>query len=473
MKPLSIKLRLSLLVSLLTFAIIVVVSVVSYVELEESLLANIDEILRAMGEGVFATLDEQETHEAREAEFRSIVGGRHSADAAWYRVWINGSDQDLFASKPTNDTRGERFLRPPAEERPDLGEASFFNLYGNIDSGEKSSSRVIWMRRVLDQNVVNVLVARSSHYAHHELSEFYWLLLIVGSSLTLLTFLVVPVFISWGLHPIKRAGRQLQAITHRSLSRRPDQLETVSELKPFIAALDDMLIRLGAAMRQQEQFIADAAHELRTPVAILKSTLQTTQLQRRSVAEYEQSIEETLQDVGRLEHLIEQLLSLARLERPDELRGRVEVNLDVLLNEIVEALDARAAQQQGRLILAETASTRIRGNENELKQLFGNLMENALRHGPRGSTIHVRLEDGADKHVVVSVHDEGGQIPPEALAHLFNRFYRADASRSQESGGSGLGLAIAREIARQHGGDIDIASSPQLGTVVTVRLPKL
>ena len=473
MKPMSIRLRLSLLASLLTFAIIVVVSVVAYVELEESLLANVDEILRAMGEGVFATLDEHESREARETELRSIVGDRQSGDAGWYRVWVDGSDQDLFASDPASDFREERFLRPPAEGKPDLGEASFFNLYGDTDSGEKSPSRAIWMRRVLGQNVVNVLVARSSHYVYHELSEFYWLLLIVGASLTLLTFLVVPVLVSWGLHPIKRAGSQLQTITHRSLRRGQEQSETVSELKPFIAALDDMLTRLDAAMRQQEQLIADAAHELRTPIAILKSTLQTTKLQRRSVAEYEESLEETLQDVGRLEHLIEQLLSLARLERPDKLRKPVDVRLDALLGETVEIFDARAVQQNGRVILSKTGSAWVRGDENELKQLFGNLLENALRHGPRGGTVRVALEDGADSRVTVSVRDEGGQIPPDALAHLFDRFYRADVSRSQKSGGSGLGLAIAREITHRHGGDIDISSNPQFGTVVTVRLPKL
>jgi two-component system heavy metal sensor histidine kinase CusS len=474
MRPLSIKLRLSLLVSLVTLAVILTVSIVAYVELEESLLGNVDEVLRAMGEGVLAAFDKNENPQARAAEFQSILGTRNVKDPAWYRVWMDESDQDLFAGELPNDPYRELFLHPPGDAEPEVGESSFFNIISDADRDRKQACRAVWMRRVFGQQVVNILVGRSSHYVYHELGEFYRLLLIVGASLMLLTFLLVPVFVAWGLGPIARASAQLRTITHKSLGQeKVFAARTAPELQPFVAALEEMLSRLDKAMRQQEQFIADAAHELRTPVAIIKSTLQTTRLLHRAADEYEQSIDETLEDIGRLEHLIEQLLSLARLEGVDRLQEPARVRLDALLNGIVRMFEARAAQQGGRVIFSEAACTWVRGDEHELRQLFGNLLDNAVRYGPPGGTVRVTLENSSDRRVTVTVHDDGGRIPPDALAHLFDRFYRVDSSRSQASGGSGLGLAIAREIALRHDGNIAITSDPQTGTSVIVHLPRL
>jgi len=471
MKPMSIKLRLSLLVSLLTLAIILVVSVATWVELGESLLRSLDKILRATGDAIVATFEENDSWQERENDFRSIISSGNADDSVWCRVWIDGSEEELFASGLTNFPRRESLLELLPEEAPEVGQTSTFSAATEIDPDRMRPYRVLWLRHPIDHGVVNVLVGRSSHHVHHVLVEFYQLLLIVGTSLMLLAFLATPFLVSWGLRPIARASARLQKITHRSLKQDRERSETAPELKPFLAALDDMLARLDQAMRQQEQFIADAAHELRTPVAVVKSTLQTIQLQPRTVTEYEESIEETLQDVGRLEHLIEQLLSLARLETPEAMRTCQEVRLDAMLGETVGIFQARAAQQGSQILFQNPPVTRLQGDAGQLRRLFSNLIDNALQHGPARGTIRVKLEQGTDHQACVSIHDEGGQIPAEALAHLFDRFYRVDSSRAQASGGSGLGMAIAREIVHRHGGDIEVTSNPEAGTCVVVRLP--
>ena len=472
MKPLSIKLRLSLLTSLLTLAIILVVSVVAYIEVQESLLRNIDEILRAMGEGIVATLDEHEDPDLREAEFRAIVGDGAAEGGTWCRIWAEDSEQDLLVSDLSGHIDRALLMEPPAARRPDVGVSAFFNVVGSVHLDKNYRYRVIWMRRLQDREVVNVLVGRSSHYVHHELTEFYQLLLVVGIGLTLLAFLLTPILISLGLRPVAQAGAQLQTITSKNLGRERTTSEIVPELKPFIAALDSMLARLDQAMRQQERFVADAAHDLRTPVAVIKSTLQTIRLQPRNTTEYEQGIDESLQDLARIERLIEQLLSLARLEGTDE-PPTAKVCLNVLLDEAVRTFETRAAQHGGRIIFAKSPVIWVRGDDGQLRQLFDNLLDNALRHGPVGGTVCVQMEDGTDDSVTVSVHDEGGQVPSEVLARLFERFYRVDSSRAQASGGSGLGLAIVREIVGRHDGEVQITSDPQTGTRVAVRLPKL
>jgi heavy metal sensor kinase len=471
-KPIALRLRLSLLVSLLVVIVTVVLSVSAYIELEESLLRNTDELLRVMGEGIAAALNEPAGEAQRGEQIRAIASSGGSRRPLVYRIWEDGQESDLYTGGSLDVSYLELLLHPPDVERPEVGAASLFNSFSYAGSKLKDRYRLLWMRQTSGQRVVNVLVGHSSGTVYHEMGEFCRLLLVLGGSMTLIAVVLVPVLISWGLRPIARAEAQLGAMTHKSL-RQKNLLttEVPPELQPFVAAMNDLLVRIDKAMQRQERFIADAAHELRTPLAVIKSTLQVTRLQRRSDAEYEQSIDESLRDVGRMEGLMEQLLSLARLDEAQGPAGFVPVRLDLLLDDLVKVFNGRASQQGGRVVTAQAEALEVRGDENELRQLFSNLLDNAVRHGPPQGTTRVTMQAGPDGWVAVTVHDEGGGIPPEALAHVFDRFYRVDPSRSQVSGGSGLGLTIAQEIARRHQGDIEIRSDPRSGTSVMVRLP--
>jgi signal transduction histidine kinase len=126
--------------------------------------------------------------------------------------------------------------------------------------------------------------------------------------------------------------------------------------------------------------------------------------------------------------------------------------------------------ERPRVICTDMPATTVRGDADELAQLFRNLIDNALLHGPRDGIVTISISAGADSTVSATVHDEGGQIPHEALGRLFDRFYRADPSRASATGGTGLGLAIVREIVRRHNGHVEITSTPATGTTVTVRL---
>ncbi len=146
--------------------------------------------------------------------------------------------------------------------------------------------------------------------------------------------------------------------------------------------------------------------------------------------------------------------------------------MDILLKSLADVFADRAEQQGASVVYANDAAVCVQGDETELRQLFSNLLDNALRYGPPKGIVRITLQDGPGPWVTTCVHDEGGAIPPEKLPHLFDRFYRVDSSRSQASGGAGLGLAIAREIVLRHHGDIAITSDPQTGTSVIVRLPR-
>ena len=312
----------------------------------------------------------------------------------------------------------------------------------------------------------------SVHHVEHEMAEFLKVLLVEGACMVIGGTVLGTLIVLWGLRPIRRTADRLRGITHRNLGReRLEDVRAPSELGPFIASVSEMLARLNQVLERQRQFTADASHELRTPLALAKSTLQAARTRPRDPAAYRQAIDETLGDLDRMERLMCQLLVLARMDESDRAPEAADVPLDAVLARVAAEGGAAAVQAGSRVVLEAAPPLRVRGSEEQLVQLFGNLVENAVVHGPPGGPVRILLSDEGNGRCAVCIHDEGGAIPPEVLPHLFDRFYRSDASRTRTTGGAGLGLAIAREIARRHGGDIVITSSPATGTRVVVSLP--
>jgi heavy metal sensor kinase len=464
---LSLKWRVTLWVSTVLVVVIATISIVAYVEFEEFHLREIDRTLLAMANGITASLNNRQDQEQLEQEVRAVTAAS-GPNAAYFscRIWMEGSSADLLASD-TPDSKYGRWLHGlPEQDAPAQEQYVFMNIGRSGDE-----YRAVWMRRTIDERIVNIVVAGSSHFTFHELHEFLQLLLILGASLVIGSVVAIMWTVRCGLRPIDTTAKQLQEIEHPNVGKVVfDKKMVPEELCPFVGALNDMLDRLNSVLQRQKQFTSDAAHELRTPLAGAKSTLQAAQMHQRQPDEYRQAIHNTLEDVARMERLIEQLLILARMEEAGGQTATAQVELDVLLGELVEIHDEKARQAGGKVILAESSATTVPGDLDELARLFSNVLDNAVRYGPSGGTVSISLISGPDGYALVSIHDEGGNIPPDAIPRLFDRFYRVDHSRSSSTGGTGLGLAIARQIARRHNGDISITSSPDSGTVVSIRL---
>ena len=519
MNPVPLKWRISLLVTLVLVAATAVVCSVAYYELGESLRGNIENTLRAMVGGVLAAMEDPS--EAEE-EIRNITGNAALGRAGRYRVWMDGSDKDLYASSSRGVTDRAWMWRLEGIKPPEPGQMVFFDA--GLDGREYI---VAWSRQRDDGAVVNVLVALSIARVRHEMREFLNVLLIIASAVTAGAVALGVMIVLWSLRPVARTAERLRTITHHDLGRAHlEDLRPPAELRPFVDALGNMLARLDAAMRRQTEFTGDASHELRTPLASAKSTLQAAVSRPRQAEQYRQAIEETLGDLDRMDRLIRQLLALARMDESDSPGQRRQVRLDELLADLAAAANAggheplahakkRKAEDENeneneddgcrqghaptsyrclsatanatkgsvanaantderpRVVCRDMPATTVRGDADELAQLFRNLIDNALSHGPRDGTVTISITPagGADSTVAAAVHDEGGLIPPEALGRLFDRFYRADPSRASATGGTGLGLAIVREIVRRHNGHVEITSTPATGTTVTVRLP--
>jgi signal transduction histidine kinase len=256
--------------------------------------------------------------------------------------------------------------------------------------------------------------------------------------------------------------------------RRPDALAPLAErglpqeLQPLAGSLNELLSRLDAALGAQRRFTADAAHELRTPLAALKLQLD---LARRAgdsptrLAAYD----DLDAGVARASHLVDQLLTLARIE-PEALATRAtDCDLVALAKDAIVARGALAAEKGVDLGLARETPVRVHGDPASLAILLSNLLDNALRHTPAGGRIDVAVDgdgEGDEARAVLTVADTGPGIPAEERERVFDRFFRGPGSRDP---GSGLGLSIVKRIADAHHASIEL-DAPQKGSGLVVRV---
>jgi two-component system OmpR family sensor kinase len=277
-----------------------------------------------------------------------------------------------------------------------------------------------------------------------------------------------------GLRPLDAIGETASAIAAGDLSRRVERAEERTEVGRLGLALNSMLARIESSFRAQEaserklrRFVADASHELRTPLSAVRAY---SELYDRGAAERPDDLERSMQGISReserMSVLVEDLLLLARLDdgRPLE---REPVALDEVVGEAVETAQAVDPERQIELH-AEPAT--VLGDRVRLRQIVDNLLANVRAHTPAGTpaSVSVRRKNGSAE---IAVTDEGPGLDEEHLEHLFERFYRADASRSRASGGVGLGLAIVAAVAEAHGGTASASSRPGEGTTVAIALP--
>jgi signal transduction histidine kinase len=466
MTSLSLKIRITLWVSAVIVVVIATISIVAYLDFDEAHQNSIDQTLLAMANGIVSNLDDSRSMEKLMEEFRTVTVKSGWNPYISYRIWLDGSSTDLIASDTPDSRRGSWLRELPDPNNTSQGEPMFVNLGVPHDE-----YRAVWVREKSNGGIVNIVVAGPSHLTFHELYEFERLLIVLGGSLILGSVIAVMWTVRCGLRPIALTAERLKDIKHPNVGEVIfGDKKVPMELHPFTEALNNMLSRLNRTLQKQKQFTSDAAHELRTPLALAKSTLQVAQMNQKDASEYKLAIAEVLKDVDRMEHITEQLLILSRMDETNEYLASEEVQLDVLLSELAENYSKKMECSGGKVIFEETTATTIRSNLDELIRLFSNVIDNATKYGPSDGTVRITLEHNPKSYVTVRVHDEGGNIQSSALPYLFDRFYRVDHSRSRSTGGAGLGLAIAQEIARRHKGDISITSSPTSGTLVCIRL---
>jgi heavy metal sensor kinase len=271
------------------------------------------------------------------------------------------------------------------------------------------------------------------------------------------------------LRPLAAMAAQADRIDHRRLDERLPVANPGDELGRLGVAFNAVLDRLSSTVQAQRRFMADASHELRTPVSIARTTAQVTlRGESRPEAEYRESLQVVAAQTQRLTKMVDDMFMLALADidaRPLTLR---DLYVDELLRECVDAMRVLADTRRITVGVDVTPEIQAHGDEGLLRQLFMNLLENAVRHTPDGGTVHVTAR-AAGSSVEIAIEDSGPGIPEQDRERIFERFVRLAPPGSE--GGAGLGLPIARWIAEQHGGTLEVDSRAALGARFVVVLP--
>jgi len=311
-----------------------------------------------------------------------------------------------------------------------------------------------------------------------EMDDFYSALYRIKA----LLLVSIPIFLicAWfggywmsrhALDPVDRIIQTAKNISVQNLSSRLEVPRTGDELQGLSETLNGMLERLETAFKKITQFTADASHELRTPVAVMRTRAELSLRRARSVDDYRDTVAQIHSELERTSDLIEKLMFLARADSGAEPIPFAPVDLREIVREVCTQGSALAEAKQ--VTFRENLpdhSMWVQGDEDLLRRLFLILIDNAVKYTPADGTVEVSVVE-KDGTATGEIRDTGIGIASADLPNIFERFYRADKARSRETGGTGLGLSIGRWIAEAHAGTIEVESSPEHGSTFQVRLP--
>jgi heavy metal sensor kinase len=269
------------------------------------------------------------------------------------------------------------------------------------------------------------------------------------------------------IRPIDEISTTAVQIAAGDLSKRINASDTSSELGGLAGVLNSTFARLESAFEEQKQFTSDAAHELRTPVSVVLTQTQTALNRERSAAEYRETIESCQRAAQRMRRLIEALLELARLDAGQEQFKRMRFDLGRTAEDCVQLLRPLADERHVK-ISCELGKLECTGDPDRLGQVITNLLSNAIHYNRENGEVRLSAHS-RNGSAILSVSDTGEGISAEDLPHVFERFYRADKSRT--AGRTGLGLAISKSIVESHGGTLEVASEKGKGSTFIVSLP--
>jgi heavy metal sensor kinase len=272
------------------------------------------------------------------------------------------------------------------------------------------------------------------------------------------------------LRPIETITRQAEGITSTNLSQRLPVIQTGDELERLSKSLNGMITRLEKAFQHINRFSADASHELRTPLTILQLELESIAQHHQLPVHLADQIGSALEETQRLSRIVENLLTISRLDAGEGRMEKVRVDIGNIATSTAEQMHLLAEEKSISMRGNAAEEVWVEGDRSRLKQVVVNLIDNAIKYTPHGGMVIVTVSTD-DRFARLEVGDNGIGIAPQALPYIFERFYRADKARSRESGGSGLGLAIVKAICSAHGGEVKVVSREGLGSNFIVELP--
>jgi signal transduction histidine kinase len=272
------------------------------------------------------------------------------------------------------------------------------------------------------------------------------------------------------LDPVNIITKKADRISQNNLDERIQVPVENDELGQLSKVLNNLLDRLQRAFTTQQQFLADAAHELKTPLSILRAHWESELNNVELSLEMKEKFVQDIETISRLSHLINNLLLLSKTEAVRSTFEYLPVQLDEILNEVLSDAQVLADMKLQKIEVIDLNPVKINGDRMRLYQLFFNIIDNSIRYGFESGSIWISLKSGV-KWNIVEIRDNGPGISVDDLPHIFDRFFRAQKDRARKTGGSGLGLSICQLIVRSHDGEIEVESDMGKGTIFRIKFP--
>jgi two-component system heavy metal sensor histidine kinase CusS len=399
-------------------------------------------------------------HESGPNVFAEELKGRRADEHAAYWIRMLDSQSRTYTETPGMDRLLPPEIFPPAEKS-----ASAVAGRKNYRRGAKLFS-LIALNEESGGQVYTLQVAQDRSSDERVERNFAILFIIVLSGSVLASAFIAVTVTKRGLRPLGEMTRSLGRVDPTHLKERIAPADWPRELQPLAIAFDDMLERLDDSFTRLSQFSADLAHELRTPVANMMGEAQVALTRDRTAAEYRETIESTIGECERLSRIVDNLLFVARVDAAREPIERKRFDARKAVEKIAAFYQTIADDRH--VTISCSGEGQIYADPDLFERALGNLLDNALRFTPENGSIQVALCQ-RDIDFEVSVSDTGCGIAPEHLPRVFDRFYRAESSRSSD--GAGLGLALVKSIVDLHGGSATIHSETGRGTTVTLTFP--
>jgi two-component system OmpR family sensor kinase len=490
----SVRARLTLWYTGVLALVLVTFALAGYLFLSFTLNRRTDDALGEMANAFAATLaDDERDSRAGEADSARGEEGTSGPDEAVmeavsqnqfrdYQFVVFGDARRVVASSAVQKKGNESGWTRPQVAAQIAGvldavarnpEAELY--FATITDGDY---RVVGRRVQARGSEYTLVVLRSLHDQEDLLERAGYALLIAVPVALLLASIGGYFLARKSLAPVVRMSATAARIGAANLHERLPVVNEQDELGGLALVINALLARLDTSFEQQRRFMADASHELRTPVAIMRSETEVALSQReRSNGELRESLAIVKDETRRLTHIVEDLFTLARADAGQYKLTSKEFYLDELAAEVARSIRTLVAERGLTLRLDATQEMPIRGDENLMRRLLLNLLDNAIKHTPGGGAVNISCKR-EELSYVITVSDTGLGVPAEAQPHIFDRFYRADSARSRGeddgaglTSGAGLGLSIARWVAEAHGGTLELLHSSETGSVFQLILP--
>ena len=313
-----------------------------------------------------------------------------------------------------------------------------------------------------------LIVGHPIEVIDNSLRSLVWELMVVFFILMILSIIGGYLIAKQALLPITEVSNMMRSISHRNLDDRVVNPQTRDEMEGLALAFNELLDRLSDAFKRERQFISDIAHELKTPLAILKSRIEISITKNRSAESYKKDLAETLNDVDNLTSTVTGVLDLAWSESDNAMIQMDKINLSEIIRELAEIAGSLARRKRINIKSSVEPDIFIFGKKDKISQAIINVIENAIKYTDHEGKIGVTLK--SDSHdAVLKIKDDGIGISKKDLPYIFDRFYRATSKEKIQ--GTGLGLAIVKSIVSTHNGVIKASSKINSGTEIIIKLP--